>query len=141
MNFEIRFPFRHGLLQFTLGQVDGRKAFAKELIRARRRVERNRDDPRAHLYLMSVLLEANEIIEAVKEWREAMLLLPRDEDVANDPVLAQDNAWAHYLYGCLIFKGGAQDQAIAEWEKAALLDQYGTGDMARKKLKIISDDQ
>ena len=48
------------------------------------------------------------------------------------------NAYSHNVFGDILFKAGAVDQARAEWEKASVLDEYGVGDQARRKLQELS---
>lgn len=98
---------------------------------------RSPGDPRAHLFLAWHLAENNQLHEAVLAWTKGHLLLPfgADIDIEEEGAQAQMNAWAHDIWGDILLKSGATEQARAEWEKASALDKYGVGDEARRKLK------
>ena len=114
----------------------------KLLEEARRNVLRSPDEPRSHLYLAWHLANDNQVQEAILAWTTGHLLLPFDEDVnvAEDESQAQMNAWSHDVFGDILLKSGALDQACEEWKKASALDKYGVGDAARRKLKEHSRD-
>ena len=87
------------------------------------------------LSLANYLVAEGKNEQALAEWFKAHVELPFDEDVQNDPVLSQKNAWAHYIFGLILNNKGVLEEAIAEWKKASALDKYGIGDLARDKLK------
>ena len=109
----------------------------KRLDEAQRRVLRSPNDPRSHLYLAWHLANDNQVQEAISAWARGHLLLPFDEDVnvAEDESQTQMNAWSHDVFGDILLKSGAVEQACEEWKKASALDKYGVGDEARRKLK------
>lgn len=131
VTFEVKLPFVGWRFQWRVSR--GSSSVAK----IREQIEHHPDDPKHHLYLVSLLIEANRLEEAVKVLQTALSLLPRDQDVVDDPVLSQDNAWAHYLFGRILAQGGAHEQAITEWEKAESLNKLVIGELARSKIKLF----
>lgn len=129
VTFEVKLPFVGWWFQWRVSRS------TSSVAKIRKQIEHNPEDPKHHLYLVSLLIEANRLEEAVKALQTALLLLPRDQDVIDDPVLSQDNAWAHYLFGRILAQSGAQEQAITEWEKAEALNKLGIGELARSKIK------
>lgn len=113
------------------------RAQKKRLKQAQSHVLRSRNDPRAYLLLAWHLAENNQLQDAVIAWSKGHLLLPFDADIdiEEDGAQAQMNAYSHNVFGDILFKAGAVDQARAEWEKASVLDKYGVGDQARRKLQ------
>jgi len=113
----------------------------KQLQQAQNDVLRSPGEPRSHLLLAWHLAENNQLQDALLAWNKGLLLLPFDEDVnrEKDEAQAQMNALSHDVFGDILFKAGAMEQARGEWEKASALDKYGVGDQARRKLKEHQD--
>ncbi len=109
----------------------------KRLKQAQLDVLRSPDEPRSHLLLAWHLAENNQIQDAILAWTKGHLLLPFDEDVnvEEDEWQAQMNALSHDVFGDILLRSGAVDQACEEWKKASALDKYGIGDQARRKLQ------
>lgn len=117
---------------------EGNQRQQKKLLKeAQRNVIRSPDDPRSHLFLAWHLANDNQCEEAILAWTKGHLLLPFDKDVnaVEDESQAQMNAWSHDVFGDILLKLGAIDQACEEWKKASDLDKYGVGDEARRKMK------
>lgn len=113
----------------------------KRLQQAQNNVLRFPDDPRAYLLLAWHLAEDNQLQDAILAWNKGLLLLPFDEDVniEEDEAQAQTNSLSHDVFGDILLKAGAVEQARGEWQKASALDKYGIGDQARRKLKEYGD--
>ncbi len=109
----------------------------KRLQQAQKDVLRSPDEPRSHLLLAWHLAENNQLQDAILAWNKGLLLLPFDADVniEEDEAQAQMNALSHDVFGDILFKAGAREQALEEWKRASALDKYGIGDQARRKLK------
>lgn len=110
---------------------------ARQVKAIRRRLANAPNDPHLRLSLANHLVTEGKNEEALAEWQKAHLELPFDEDVQSDPELAQKNAWSHHIFGLILHNMGALEEAVAEWKKAAALDRYGIGDLAREKSKEV----
>ena len=114
---------------------------ARQIKAIRRRLTKSPDDLHLRLSLAALLVTEGQNEEALAEWLKAIMKLPFDEDVQDDPELSQENAYAHYIFGLILHNKGAVEEAINEWKKASALDEYGIGDLARGKLKETDSGQ